>query len=469
MHADQGGLNDAMLNSLAPVHAALSQRANREQRKRGEVVEVPKNAVERPRHNEGFKNQRLSPGSLGPTIAAYPPYDNNGWDQHGRPRTGNGYYPFEGAEGQQHPVDGSGPSRRPGSPGGYTGGYPPYYDGQARPPTAPGTGSSGGDSLSQLPYPYRPMSSNGRDLPVPAHYAESEPPSTSHGPPQSPMYPPPVSQPAWSSPPPPPHSSAGYPPHDAMYPPPSDNYSYSSENQPQGHGGYGQAPPGSAGSNYNYQPGYYPPSTGYGSVAPGQAAYPPPPPPGAAAASYAAGGPAPPPESSPFQYHAPPNAESYAYPGSDGGYDRKRRAEDNGGDESRKMHRPSSPGSAQAQNGRQNQPGSGHPDPTAGAAGAQDSLWLPPASERRSSLAISALLGSPQQAPRSRPATADVPAQPAGAYGQGGENGNYAYPSGGGAAEGAAAGNGDGGSADGLATIGNMEEKARALLGAGAR
>jgi hypothetical protein len=32
-------------------------------------------------------------------------------------------------------------------------------------------------------------------------------------------------------------------------------------------------------------------------------------------------------------------------------------------------------------------------------------LWLPPTTERRSSLAISALLGSPQQAPRSRPQT----------------------------------------------------------------
>ena len=38
----------------------------------------------------------------------------------------------------------------------------------------------------------------------------------------------------------------------------------------------------------------------------------------------------------------------------------------------------------------------------------EDALWLPPTSERRSSLAISALLGSPHQAPRSRPATADV-------------------------------------------------------------
>jgi hypothetical protein len=55
----------------------------------------------------------------------------------------------------------------------------------------------------------------------------------------------------------------------------------------------------------------------------------------------------------------------------------------------------------------------------------QDPLWLPPTTERRSSLAISALLGSPQHAPRSRPSTADVSQQPPQpSYGQPG----YPYP-----------------------------------------
>lgn len=49
VHAEQAQLNETMLASLAPIHAALSQRASREQRRRGEVVEVPKGAVERRR------------------------------------------------------------------------------------------------------------------------------------------------------------------------------------------------------------------------------------------------------------------------------------------------------------------------------------------------------------------------------------------------------------------------------------
>ena len=40
-----------------------------------------------------------------------------------------------------------------------------------------------------------------------------------------------------------------------------------------------------------------------------------------------------------------------------------------------------------------------------------DPTWFPPTTERRSSLAISALLGSPQQVPRSRPSTAEVATQ----------------------------------------------------------
>ncbi len=42
MHSDQQELNERMLRALAPVHAALSQRAGKEQKKRGEVLELPK-------------------------------------------------------------------------------------------------------------------------------------------------------------------------------------------------------------------------------------------------------------------------------------------------------------------------------------------------------------------------------------------------------------------------------------------
>lgn len=60
---------------------------------------------------------------------------------------------------------------------------------------------------------------------------------------------------------------------------------------------------------------------------------------------------------------------------------------------------------------------------TAGSQpGGENPLWLPPAAERRSSLAISALLGSPQHDTRtsSRPPTGDGSSQ-TGAY-------PYPYP-----------------------------------------
>lgn len=402
VHADQAGLNDAMLNSLAPVHAALSQRANREQRKRGEVVEVPKNAVERPRHQDTYRLKSTS-SNVGSTAAqAYPSFpDHGGYD--GRPRTSGGYdYPYPPVEHGQHPVSmDSGPSRRPGSAAGYPG-YPQYYEqGAARPPTAPGTASST-DSMSQLPYPYRPMSSNGRELPVPAHYAESEPPSSAHGPPQSPMYPQGVAQHAtWSSPPPP-HAAAYPGPEQAVYPPQPEGYQY-----PPDHSGhtYGPPPPGSAGSSYNYPPSsapYYPGQA----QAPAQPPYGSVPPQGQYGPGYGAPGAPPPPgaaSDSPFQYQ-PPAGDQQAQQQFQYGYDRKRRG-DEGSEPARKAGRP--PSSAVGQ-----QP------PLDDPARQQDPLWLPPASERRSSLAISALLGSPQAAPRSRPSTADVSQQPAPAYGQ---------------------------------------------------
>ncbi|WWC60456.1 uncharacterized protein I303_103028 [Kwoniella dejecticola CBS 10117] len=381
VHADQSALNEAMLASLAPVHAALSQRANRDQRKRGEVVEVPKNAVERPRHAE-YRAQKTSPG--GSTIqhqlpppdspyAQYPPDAQWGAapPQHARPRTSGYDYPPYSAEGPPVLED-AGPSRRPASSAGYGYQQPPYYDQNARPPTAPGTGSSG-DSISQLPYPYRPMSSQGRDIPVPSHYAESEPPSTAHGPPQSPMYSnvPPAQ---WSSPPPP---NSAYPPQDPnAYPPPSaDGYAYPSQ-----HGSY---PPRE--EVYNYPPNWTPQQQ-YGNV--------PPPPP--TAGGYPPTYNQPPPES-PFQYNAPaPAPQDASYPPSYGYDARKRRADDQGGDpELRKHFRPND----EPQNLNAALEG---PVPVGG----RDPSWLPPTTERRSSLAISALLGSPQQASRSRPATA---------------------------------------------------------------
>ena len=427
VHADQGGLNDAMLSSLAPVHAALSQRANREQRKRGEVVEVPKNAVERPRHMD--PTRRVSPNSG----IAYTPYGETGpatdWSipapLPGRPRTGGAYEYYTPIEGQQAPGhpglgDDAGPSRRPVSSAGAYPGYPPVYYAppHAAPPPPP---PPAGHELTQLPYPYRPMSSNGRELPIPIHYSGSEPPPTapppppqSHTapPPPSPVYPPPNAGPQpghWTSPP---HSA---------YPPAAEGYQHGSSGEsyayptPDNSSHHSYAPPQPSGYGYSTPAGYYPPQ--YGNVAPPHPQFlgPYPPPPGYAHHPHATSHlpspvsipthahmssgqqpqrPANMPPESPFQYHPP---QDYTY----GNYDdpRKRRAEDEAG--ARKVSRSDS----------------GPVNPVAAASESlndamgdrhQDALWLPPTTERRSSLAISALLGSPQQVPRSRPSTADV-------------------------------------------------------------
>ncbi|KAK8861687.1 hypothetical protein IAR55_002510 [Kwoniella newhampshirensis] len=378
VHADQAALNDAMLSALAPVHAALSQRANKDQRRRGEVVEVPKNAVERPRHSD-YRGQKGSPTASvqhnSPYAAYHPEQQWNVPSQHTRPRTGGYDYPYS-AEGHSV-VEDAGPSRRPASSAGYGYQQQPYYDQSARPPTAPGTGSST-ESMAQLPYPYRPMSSQGRDLPVPIHYAESEPPSTAHGPPQSPMYAGVPPQPNWSSPPP---AHPAYPPHDAgAYPPPAEGYAYPPP--PHVHSSY---PPRE--EVYNNYPPNWTPQQQYSSV---------PPPP---AGQYAPGYNGQPPES-PFQYNAPGSHEGqYPYPGYDS---RKRRAEDEAPDmEGRKHARPTS-AVAQPPQHLNAALDVQRPPPQQ-----QESSWLPPVTERRSSLAISALLGSPQQHSRSRPVTAD--------------------------------------------------------------
>ena len=388
VHADQAALNEAMLTSLAPVHAALSQRANRDQRKRGEVVEVPKNAVERPRHNEQYRKTSQPPvGAPDSPYTNYPPQDHQFTvplpPSHVRPRTGGGYdYPYP--EAPPPPADESGPSRRPGSS--YSSYQPVYYD-QAG--TRPATASSTAPEMSSLPYPYRPMSANGRDLPVPAHYQESEPPGSAHGLPPSPMYaPPPPHGSHWSSPPAPPSS---YPPHAQPYPPPPpENYSYPPPPDaghyppPPGssHGAYYPLPPSSASAPGPYYPG--PPQQGYNSIPPPSPSYPPPHP--AYGPPAQAGGP---PESA-FHYNTPhiggPSADPYGY------YDSRKRRADEVDDGSRKASRPS----IEHQN----------PPPVSESRG-QEPLWLPPTTERRSSLAISALLGSPQQVPRSRPVTAD--------------------------------------------------------------
>jgi len=445
-----------MLSSLAPIHAALSQRASKDQRKRGEIVEVPKNAVERPRHNEQYRK----PPGPGP-YPTYPPQDPQfavpppPGSAHGRPRTSGEYDYAQYPEGQP-PSDDAGPSRRPGSA---YGSYPPmYYEPSGRPGTA-----GPPENLSQLPYPYRPMSSNGRDLPVPAHYSESEPPTSAHGPPQSPLYPPSVPPAAqWSSPPPPPH--AGYAPPSSY--PPQDQYAY----PPSTPGQYGPPPPGSASSQYGYPPQgppatpYYPPATGFAAVPqqpPPGGPYPPPP------AGYG-----PPPATgvapeSPFTYHAPPpQAEGYSY--SYDSHSRKRRSDDLDS-----APRKAARASTEA------------PPPLEPRG--QEPLWLPPATERRSSLAISALLGSPQQVPRSRPSTADVaPPGNGGTYGQppasapGSNPAGYTYsapPSAAGSQSipPAPAANGQGydrkpdfGAIGGIGGVGeNMEQKAKALLSQG--
>lgn len=368
VHADHAALNEAMLNSLAPVHASLSQKAGKEQRKRGEIVEVPKNAVERPRHNE-FRTGRGGTQQPGSEFGEFPP---PGWDD--RPRTGYAQpYPFP--EQGQAP-DNGGPSRRPPSSG-YAA-YPYGYD-QNRPNTGGGPPPPGPDGQHAMPYPYRPVSSSGRELPVPGHYSESEPPNSAHGPPQSPMYPP-VPPNQWSSSPP--HSATyGQQPHESVYPPQPSAEGYYDHQQQQHQQHYGPPPPGSSSGSYAYPGGYYPP--GQGGVAPhAQGQYAPYPYPGNA------------PPDSPFQYSAP-NADQQQYPYGPAGAaysgDRKRRADEEAGDDARKHARPAS---AVPQNLNDAIRDDGHADP----------LWLPPATERRSSLAISALLGSPTLPSRPRPA-----------------------------------------------------------------
>ncbi|EKC99305.1 RNA polymerase II transcription factor [Trichosporon asahii var. asahii CBS 8904] len=282
VHADQTQLNEAMLAQLAQVHATLSQRANREQRRRGEVVEVPKNAVERPRGERGPKGGPPNAAAIPPGGHAYPGNGAPGYNQpphqwgpppadHGRPRTSGswveypGYVAAPGSVGSdQHPPgtagsvgygDDAGPSRRPMSAT-TEHAYPAYYEqgppgsAHGRPATAAPPGTSGSDDSAQVVPPYRPLSSSGA---AGGHYAESEPPSSAHGPPpHSPMYPPNGAVPG---------SQAAYPSADPnLYPqgtvPPEGSHPY-----PPGHdqGGYGPPPPGSSGSYYypGQQGGHY--------------------------------------------------------------------------------------------------------------------------------------------------------------------------------------------------------------------
>lgn len=396
-----------MLASLAPVHAALSSRAGKEQRRRGEVVEVPKNAVERPRHNEGFqKGPRGSPSTSQmpeAPYAAYPPPPQPQWTgpvpvpPQSRPRTGGGYdYPYA-PDGFPVPEEG-GPSRRPGSSSSYQ--QPMFYPEQTRPPTADAQDGSVGQ------YGYRPVTGNERDL-APGNFPESDPPHSAHGPPQQHLYQ------AWQQ-----HQHGHFPPEHGY--PQNGEFPYTDQSP------YGQPPPGSA--NYQYQPQqqYYPGH--YAPPQPGQAGhgYPPPVP-------YQQ--PNAPGQDSPFQYH-PPNS-SY-------GYDNtlKRRA-DEGDDGSRKQGRPGTNGPGAPQADHDN----------------ADALWLPPTTERRPSLAISALLGSPQPTLKSPP-TDQHPYIPV----QGASYPPQPYPSA--EAQAAAAMNGHGGhgNAAGDAKEGEMEVKAKALL-----
>ncbi|WOO80793.1 Biofilm and cell wall regulator 1 [Vanrija pseudolonga] len=307
VHADQTQLNEAMLTSLASVHAALSQRANREQRRRGEVVEVPKNAVERPRGDRNSKNPPTGPVQIPPggIYNSGPGYHqpHGGWapppEHGGRPRTAGSWV--------EYPRPPSSAGGHPYPAGYYEQGPPPSSHG--RPPTAnapPGT--AGSDDSSQVAYPYRPVSSNGPGVPQAGN---------------------------WTSPPTP---HAGYPPSDpSLYPqgsvpPPDGQHPYPPEHA-QGGAGYGPPPPGSSGGYY------YPAQQGgqgyYGQQSPAQqhpatfSSVPPPAGGAAPAQSY-------PPNyngqasDSPFQYNAPPGG-SYPYP--PGGYDqRKRRSDDDSAD-----------------------------------------------------------------------------------------------------------------------------------------
>ncbi|ORX35267.1 hypothetical protein BD324DRAFT_609533 [Kockovaella imperatae] len=459
VHADQTPLNDAMLSSLAPVHAALSQRANREQRKRGEVVEVPKGAVER-RHSEVSRKGSPVAGQVH-VPAAYDAYGQTGpvgpdWHvplpQASRPRTGGAFDYYQSApddapsQGAAPHGDDAGPSRRPMSSASSYAGYPSvYYDNSnMRPPTSTATTPQpNAHELSQLPYPYRPMSSNGRDLPVPAHYAGSEPPQSAHStlsthPPPSPMYAPPHATPAaaapsshWSSPsshtaypgsepyhahpgasheayaypPPPAQEAAGShgPPYGAPPPPPSGAYGYSNQATyypPQQYGSLPPPPPqfGTPGSYPPPPPGYPHPHP-HSLPPPSSLAHPTPPAPAAHHHQASLHTPGAPPPDSPFAYQPSPQQFSY---GQGGFYDaaRKRRMDEEASSARKYPRMDSSHTGVSSANESLNVAFSSDKD--------QDSLWLPPVTERRSSLAISALLGSPQQVPRSRPGTADL-------------------------------------------------------------
>jgi hypothetical protein len=72
VHSDSTELNERMLRALAPVHAALSQRAGKEQRQRGEVLSVPKTGGERPKPAPPKKVKRLVKSPL-PEWEGLPP------------------------------------------------------------------------------------------------------------------------------------------------------------------------------------------------------------------------------------------------------------------------------------------------------------------------------------------------------------------------------------------------------------
>lgn len=453
-----------MLDSLAPVHSTLSARATREQRKRGEIVEVPKNAVERPRHSvdpRGSKEASEAP-STAITAAAYPPYTEEetgaAWAQgstRARASTGGGYdYPsFQTPTDTQSVVaessaltSGEGPGRRPGSSAGYPT-YPTYFDGPTHP--RPLTSETGPPKL--LGYPYRSLSAQSHPT-TGGHYAESEPPGSGHSnpppnPPESPMYtapPPPVPQPNWSSPPPTNHYSSHQHEQRSFYhPTPTatpDGFSYAEHNHPA----YGPPPPGSSGSAYGYPTptattGYYghTGSSQYTPVAtPTTTNHPSGYSVSSVPSTYKTESPYgyPPPNSNSTAPLLPPAAlpstsETYQYPP-------KRRLEedtDSSGPNSSGYNTRKIPRSSLSLGLNNNQPIRALQEP---AGGDDDALWFPPTTERRSSLAISALLGSPQADNNHKPR----------------------MPWDGGSVTNAPeTGAGNGG--------GNMEEKAKALLG----
>lgn len=499
VHSDQGHLNNAMLDSLTPVHSALSARATREQRKRGEIVEVPKNAVERTRQLLEYAARESREGSIMPstiTAAAYPPYADDEaqiWDHDSRPRTSTTSYDYPSTfQGSDHPfikqepmapTPDIGSSRRPGSSASTSyNPYPTYYVGQSsstRPPTAPDIEHTvQPPKLASLPYAYRSMSATSH-----AHYAESEPPTSAHGPPESPLYPlqPPVPQPNWSSPPPP-HSAYNhshrpfYPTHQTPSATP-DGFTYS-DHTPHS---YGPPPPGSAGSTYGYpaptNTGYYGPShqyihtptTSHSGHGHGNGS--------GHHSGYSVGGPYDSHTHSPFQYqtHHPaphhshqqqqqtniplppllatptitlptetPSAYHFPPPSTIPNSASHKRRLDEIDTHHSGISTPNSTSSSAAQyNARKiprsslgvmNQPIRALQEINPPGQDDDDQLWFPPTTERRSSLAISALLGSPQEDHKPRlPWDGNI---------MGGNQG-----------QGAGTGGGD------------MEEKAKALLG----